>query len=212
MKVWIIILLLIPLANAATIQGSVYDFSFEPEDAIVEINTTPVQRIVAIPSYSFQVPKGNYEIKAMKKTGDVVEASATEQIVVNEDGLFTLDIILFPELDIEESLNIDEPVVKPEELEYLETKRNPLDAFIFLLILLFAYIIHKSTQKNKLNLEEDALLLYKFITRKKRTTQKEIRKEFHHSEAKISLIITELEEKGLVKKIKKGRGNVIIKI
>jgi len=43
-----------------------------------------------------------------------------------------------------------------------------------------------------------------------RTTQKEIRKQLPLSEAKVSLIITELEEKGVVKKIKKGRGNVII--
>ena len=43
-----------------------------------------------------------------------------------------------------------------------------------------------------------------------RTTQKEIRKQLPQSEAKISLMIAELEKKGLVKKIKKGRGNIII--
>ncbi|MFC1686884.1 helix-turn-helix transcriptional regulator [Nanoarchaeota archaeon] len=44
-----------------------------------------------------------------------------------------------------------------------------------------------------------------------RITQKELRKEMMHlSEAKISLIITELEHKGKVEKIKKGRGNVVI--
>ena len=39
---------------------------------------------------------------------------------------------------------------------------------------------------------------------------KDIRKAFGLSEAKASLIITELEHKNLVKRIKKGRGNVII--
>tara|TARA_B100000315_G_C14401356_1_gene506635 strand:+ start:28 stop:804 length:777 start_codon:yes stop_codon:yes gene_type:complete len=43
-----------------------------------------------------------------------------------------------------------------------------------------------------------------------RTTQKDIRKQFPLSEAKISLVITELEHKEIIKKIKKGRGNVII--
>ncbi|MCK5026255.1 MAG: winged helix-turn-helix transcriptional regulator, partial [Nanoarchaeota archaeon] len=43
-----------------------------------------------------------------------------------------------------------------------------------------------------------------------RTTQKEIRKQIPLSEAKISLMIAELEDKGIVKKIKKGRGNIII--
>ncbi len=44
-----------------------------------------------------------------------------------------------------------------------------------------------------------------------RTTQKDIRKNFPYSEAKISLMIDDLEAKGLLKRIKKGRGNVIVK-
>ena len=43
-----------------------------------------------------------------------------------------------------------------------------------------------------------------------RTTQKGIRKQIPLSEAKISLMIAELEHKGIVDKIKKGRGNIII--
>ena len=43
-----------------------------------------------------------------------------------------------------------------------------------------------------------------------RTTQKDIRKRIPLSEAKISLMVSELEAKGKVQKIKKGRGNIII--
>jgi len=43
-----------------------------------------------------------------------------------------------------------------------------------------------------------------------RVTQKEIRKQIPLSEAKISLMVSELESKGYVEKIKKGRGNIII--
>ena len=43
-----------------------------------------------------------------------------------------------------------------------------------------------------------------------RATQKEIRKQIPLSEAKISLMVSELEHKGIVKKVKKGRGNIII--
>jgi uncharacterized membrane protein len=43
-----------------------------------------------------------------------------------------------------------------------------------------------------------------------RMTQKDIRKEFPLSEAKISLIIAQLESAGKISKIKKGRGNIII--
>ena len=43
-----------------------------------------------------------------------------------------------------------------------------------------------------------------------RATQKDIRKQIPLSEAKISLMLAELEHKGVVEKIKKGRGNIII--
>jgi len=43
-----------------------------------------------------------------------------------------------------------------------------------------------------------------------RMTQKEIRKHINLSEAKISLVIAELEDSGKIKKIKKGRGNILI--
>jgi uncharacterized membrane protein len=43
-----------------------------------------------------------------------------------------------------------------------------------------------------------------------RITQKELRKNIPLSEGKISLIITELEHNGKIKKIKKGRGNILV--
>ncbi len=43
-----------------------------------------------------------------------------------------------------------------------------------------------------------------------RMTQKELRKHLPESEAKVSLLIAELEAKGVVEKIKKGRGNILI--
>ncbi|MGV8150973.1 MAG: helix-turn-helix transcriptional regulator [Candidatus Woesearchaeota archaeon] len=48
------------------------------------------------------------------------------------------------------------------------------------------------------------------IKENERITQKELRKHFPLSEAKISLIISELEHEGKIKKIKKGRGNILI--
>ena len=43
-----------------------------------------------------------------------------------------------------------------------------------------------------------------------RATQKDIRKKYPSlSEAKISLMITELQHKDIVQKVKKGRGNII---
>jgi uncharacterized membrane protein len=43
-----------------------------------------------------------------------------------------------------------------------------------------------------------------------RITQKDLRGKLRYSEAKVSLIVSDLENRGLVEKFKKGRGNIII--
>ena len=43
-----------------------------------------------------------------------------------------------------------------------------------------------------------------------RMTQKDLRAKLNCSEAKVSLMITDLEDRGLVYKVKKGRGNIIL--
>jgi uncharacterized membrane protein len=43
-----------------------------------------------------------------------------------------------------------------------------------------------------------------------RIRQAELRQKLPYSEAKVSLMIADLEDRGLVRKIKKGRGNIIV--
>lgn len=43
-----------------------------------------------------------------------------------------------------------------------------------------------------------------------RMTQKDLRTRLNYSEAKVSLMITDLEDRGLVHKVKRGRGNIIL--
>ncbi|MBI5880723.1 hypothetical protein HZB90_01185, partial [archaeon] len=70
---------------------------------------------------------------------------------------------------------------------------------------------HKAAKEHIKTEENDLDRLVDIIKKEGgRTTQKEIRKQIPLSEAKISLMITELEHKGVVEKIKKGRGNVIM--
>ena len=42
-----------------------------------------------------------------------------------------------------------------------------------------------------------------------RITQKELRTKLRYSEAKVSLILTDLERRGYIEKVRKGRGNVV---
>ena len=60
-------------------------------------------------------------------------------------------------------------------------------------------------------LPDDLKELYDIILKKGgRTTQKDLRKEVIYGEAKVSLMIADLEDRGLIKKIKRGRSNIII--
>jgi uncharacterized membrane protein len=50
-----------------------------------------------------------------------------------------------------------------------------------------------------------------FITKSGgRVNQVELRRNIPYSEAKVSLMISDLEDRGLIRKIKKGRGNIIV--
>jgi len=55
-----------------------------------------------------------------------------------------------------------------------------------------------------------AALIRALKEREGRATQKELRKDLPFSEAKVSLMVSELEHEGKVTKIRKGRGNIII--
>ncbi len=61
-----------------------------------------------------------------------------------------------------------------------------------------------------LNLPEDLKDLLDVIRASgNRITQRELRKKSPYSESKVSLMLSDLEERGLVEKFKRGRGNII---
>jgi len=212
------LLILISSVSAATIHGSIYDLSLDKvQNVVVEINTQPKQQFIAKDGvYSFTVPPGEYVIEAAYYLDNVIDSSAKEEITVKAEGDFILDLILFPVIDSElieegEEINLEEDYFK--EKNYLPV----VLVVLFVVVLLILYFIIKKKVKKKEAKEEvskkeedyyDKVL--SLIKENKRVTQKEIRKQIPLSEAKISLIITELEHKGLIEKIKKGRGNILI--
>ena len=131
-----------------------------------------------------------------------------------------------PSFEIEQELlnsteesELDEFIEENNDYQYVYQIILALFIICFLIVAGF-YVNRKLKLKrrdqkevNKNNEKEDILTkkLIEFIKKQDgRVTQKDIRKQFTYSEAKISLIITELESKGVIKKIKKGRGNIII--
>jgi len=223
--IWLIaFLFLANFASAATIYGTVYDLSLNKvNNARVEISSVPKQFMVAQNgTYSFNVPNGAYIINAQKIQKGTIISSVQENITIKQSGIYVLDLILFP--DIEEGVedvNIDINGIP-------ESNNNAFAAAIIIIIFLIAaltyFIYRKINQKKELPMGgkeehkqgniiegEEIDEIIKLLKKEGgRATQKEIRKEIPLSEAKISLMIAELEHKGIVEKIKKGRGNIII--
>ena len=89
-------LLMIPAISAATIHGTVYDFSLnEAENVKISIDTEPEQVIIAS-TYSFEVSPGAYLITAEQLENGKIVSKTKELIKVTKDGDFTYDLILFP--------------------------------------------------------------------------------------------------------------------
>jgi len=59
-------------------------------------------------------------------------------------------------------------------------------------------------------LPEDLKKVLDIIVKEGRITQTELRTKLPYSEAKVSLLVADLEDRGLIRKIKKGRGNILI--
>ena len=217
------------LASAATIHGSIYDLDLKKvENTLLEINTEPQQQYLSHDgTYSFNVPEGRYTIKA--KAGTL---STSEQLKVSGEGNFVFDLFLFPGMEDEEEILADLNFIPVFEEEQVFFEKYPLWSYLaasgIILIAIGRIILAKKRYPRnkprenkdieiKLSVEEakdpdhlDEAL--KIIRRYEgRITQKDLRKEMMHlSEAKVSLILTDLEHKGKVSKIKKGRGNVIL--
>ncbi len=209
-------LFLINLVAATTLHGTVYSFDLEKRNnAVVSVNTIPPQTKVAKEgTYSFDLPFGEYTITA-SYTQDGSKETISENIKIQEQGSFILDLILFPSFE-EEELLFEEAEQEVAEHEYFEKDYTLLIIIVIIGFVIIIYLIlkYKKTLKNpveKPKVSDLADEIVAFIKKKgRRTTQKDIRKQFPLSEAKISLIISELEEKNIVKRIKKGRGNIIV--
>ncbi len=204
--VWVLLVLL-PSVLGAVIHGTVYDFGLNKmPNSVVEIDTSPRQQMVAVGgAYSFSVPPGNYTLSARFKDSDI-----DENISAVSDGDYVFDLILLP--------NVDELSVETPEVPLVEdvVQDAPVTSWLIWLFVfaVLAFVAYRVSRPRKIVREvaDDLQRILEFVEKEGgRTTQKDIRKNFPYSEAKISLMIDDLEAKGLLKRIKKGRGNIIVK-
>lgn len=206
------LLVLSSMAAGAEIHGIIYNIGLNRiDEAQLTINTTPMQRqITKDGTYSFIVPAGVYSITAEHAESGALKASTQDTVTIKDAGSYVYDLVLFPVVseDLSEEIGVSTTFLG-------ESKRNWTDFAVIILVLAILGVAVYFFQKRKgihLGISDpDLAEIVKFIQKEGgRTTQREIRKAFPQSEAKISLMITELEEKHLIKKIKRGRGNIIV--
>jgi len=238
--IFLLICFLIGYGQAAEVHGVIYtwsDFEKPLTNAIIEINSIPVQSKVATNgTYSFDdLQPGNYTIKAKSYRNNILEYSAEQEVqIVDRGGNFNIDILLFPPTDPNIEYLGDMNLTADIDLNNGES----LDTYLLvaaILIILCSALFFLWMKKKKIAMDrhviydhpmqepgkipdipekeipEDLQNLYALIIKKGgRVTQKDIRGEMKCSEAKVSLMLDDLEDRGYIKKIRKGRSNIII--
>ena len=208
------------LVDAATIKGNVYNIFLEEIDkAIITVSTSPEQTVVSKEGYyELEVPTGKYTLDAFHEEDSDIY-TAEQEIDIKKEGTYTIDLILAPEM---EDYDLLEGLLEEEEIlsELDEEKPSKLTKVIIsiLITLTILFLINRKNSKKPKEQEElqgesqeSIEEVTKFIKGKgSRTTQKEIKKHFKFSAAKTSMIISTLEAKGTIKKIRKGRTNIIV--
>ena len=218
--------------NMATVHGTIYDlWTFAPlENVVIKVysgSTLRMQTVALDGTYSLSFPPGSYTIRASHYIGTALASDAEENITLMANDNITLDLILFPVFEEESELpeNYD---ILPEFGE-AETRSMLLVLVAGLVILAtgaVAFYYTKIYPKKKLvgvkkveappsvkvvGLPDDLKEVMEVIEESgRRINQVELRKKLPYSEAKVSLMISDLEDRGLIRKIKKGRGNIIV--
>jgi uncharacterized membrane protein len=238
--IFLLISFLFGNVQAAEVHGVIYtwsDFEKPLKNAIVEIDSIPSQSKVSTDgTYSFDnLQPGNYTIKVKFYRNNILEYSAQEKVrIVDREGNFNIDILLFPPTDSDIEYLGDMNLTADIDLKNDGSRDTYLLVAAILIILcsalFFLWIKKKKRtsdgqviydtpvqQPEKIpetpekEIPEDLQDLYALIMKKGgRVTQKDLRGDMKCSEAKVSLMLDDLENRGYIKKIKKGRSNIII--
>ncbi len=222
----LLLLLLLPLgAFGATLSGTAYTQNFAvAQYTILTINTTPEQRVILEDgTYNLTVPPGTYVLRAsLRQSGHVYEDEVVVRAV--DEREYAYDLILFrTDAVIEDEEDPTAGLEFPEdEIADSSRVREYLLGGSLLLLLLagIGYFGPRTWWKREAKAVKSSVpaglpsdlseALAALKAEGGRATQKDLRKRLPYSEAKVSMMLADLEARGLVKRIKQGRANLIV--
>ena len=229
MRHFLAILLLLPCIGATAMEGKVYgaDKLF-PISGVVLKAAGPinVQMVLEEGEYSMELPPGEYEIGAYYYDEASLKYCFKERVAVSGERM-QYDLVLFPPSEVEEIVpyNIGEG---SENGFADDSAMQVIAGTIILLFFLFGFVLYyfifnKKTDeavtgmkelgrpaepRGELDSEEKGVLKI-LKTSEGMSTQKELQRIMKCTDTKINLLVSSLEARGLVKRIKKGREKIV---
>ena len=195
--------LLVSFSYAAFVYGEIYKaHTLEKiNDTIVKIDGRfSYQLVIKKSNYSIDLPNGDYTIYAEHLNNGVVY-SAKEEVKIGANDQ-RIDLALFPSGNSADYLFAFGLII--------------IGLFLFYNVLKITTLKKEPATAKKpkgMELDEDAKkVLQTLESFEGRATQKELKDSLNFSDAKLSLILSELENMQKIKKFKRGRGNIIRKI
>ncbi|WP_231585381.1 winged helix-turn-helix transcriptional regulator [Methanosarcina sp. WWM596] len=148
---------------------------------------------------SIEASETDYEhpasLKVEEQTGNISETEIPVQqnVKLPEDSTVSINPLSEDINPLSEDINPLSEDINPSEEEFEFDSLSPNDL-----------------ESPETNLPDDLKEILNLIRGNgNRITQRELRKKSPYSESKVSLMLSDLEERGLVEKFKRGRGNII---
>jgi uncharacterized membrane protein len=212
--------------NMATVHGTIYDFwSYTPlENVEIKVYSGSTLHSTVISTngnYSLSLQPGSYEIVARYYQRMTLVYDDDENITLQQNDNVALDMIMFPAEIDENSDNLDIMPDLDETGAALPWLGIAIGLIIFVIGVVVFYnrkimgMIEKETSAphatRVVGVPEELQAVLDIIKAGGgRMNQLELRQKLPWSEAKVSLMISDLEDRGLVRKIRKGRANIIV--
>lgn len=217
MRIPLCFLLTITLLHSATITGSIYssDFFEKVNGTVLKFEGKSSYQIISeYGDYSITLEPGEYNITAMKVEEGKLRYYSRDKITAGEKNQ-TFDVVLFDPAWFESGELPDLAIDLPQEKEgtqgqtfLLVTALLAAALALFILIRKYRQLEKPPEPENELG-EEEMKVLRIIKENEGRMEQKQLRDILKFSESKMSLLLTELEVTGRIKRFKKGRENII---
>ncbi len=239
MRNLLLLLMSLNLLHSATLFGDIYegDSFSHLNNTRVKIEGTVTLQFISNQNYSVDVPFGTYNLTATYFKDGKIEYYTEEKITVNQE-LMRYDLVLLPYELIRfnppenDSDVVQPPVPQPPSLPPTTQDNTLLIALTAAVVLIVIYLFYKQLSDKKpeavskkpeeteeaeeeqieeeYTLDEESRKILEILKSSGgRMLQKQLREILGASQSNMSLVLTELEQVGYIKRFKRGRENLL---